>query len=222
MEQVTNNFKYTSYWDIWARLSRVHTNKKFSPSEVVEWASEVETDILGDVEGMHHYMRVPLHVYNLTALLPCNTYRLLDVFTGVDKRIEYSVQGDYIAFSSGQTFSKDEKNHDVVYINYEGIAIGEDGYPLIRKGHELAVEAYCTWKVYYEDFLTGKLDGQRWSFINQQKEQELNAATNGFRHWDNKDLERIHMIKMNMIPKIGKIPLSNLEWDQHLKNQTGI
>lgn len=213
-----NNNRYTSYLDIWARLSRVHTTKQFSPNEVIEWCAEVEHDILEDIEGFALYKQVPLVVNNLQALLPCNLFRLMEVFISNDRRIKYSNQGDFIMFDSIQTFNKNNQGQDIVYISYYGIPVDpKTGYPLIKKGHELACEAYCTWKVYYEDFLIGKIDANRWSFINQQKENELNAAMNGFRHWDKAQLEQISIIKMNMIPRIGQIPMMHLEWDQ----QTG-
>jgi len=212
----TNNKKYTSYLDIWARISRVHTLKNPSKNEIIEWCAEVEHDVLEDIEGFHPYKKVPVPVVNLQALLPCNVYRLLDVFVGNDRRIPYEDNGDFIAFDSLQTYSKNDKGQDIVFINYWGIPVDpETGYPLIKKGHELACEAYCVWKLYTEDFMTGKIDANRWMYLVGEKDRELNAAQNGFRQWDRKDLERISMIKMNMLPRIGQIPLYNLEWTNH-------
>ena len=128
----------------------------------------------------------------------------------------YEDNGDFIAFDSLQTFSKNDKGQDIVFTNYWGIPVDpQTGYPLIKKGHELACEAYCVWKLYTEDFLTNKIDANRWMYIVGEKDRELNAAQNGFRQWDRKDLERISMIKMNMLPRVGQIPLYNLEWINH-------
>jgi hypothetical protein len=71
--------------------------------------------------------------------------------------------------------------------------------------------AYCVWKLYYEDFLTGNIDGQRWGFINDSKMHQCEAANNGFRHYSNDDMKKIMNVVQNIAQNADKIPMFHLD-----------
>ncbi len=206
------NNKYVTAENIMARLSMMHKNKSFNIDEIVQWCSECVIEVIGNPISMYDYNRIKLIVNNYKALLPCNVYRLLDVYDSNDNRItNYYNDGSHIIFSSDAVFETDELGQNVVYINYYGIAVdSKTGYPLIMKGHELACEAYCACKLYLEDYLTGKINGQQWQYLDQQKTIQCEAANNGVRHESNDDMRRFMNVVLNMIPNMNKIPLYHL------------
>ena len=204
-----NNQRYVSPMDIYAKLSRKHKTKDFSYDDIVEWCAEEETDYIGDVDGMYKYLQVKLVVSNYMAKLPCNIYRVLDVYTTLgdsNSREPYNHSGAYINFNSDYLL-------DYVYIDYYGTPIDEEtGEPLILKGHEQACEAFCVYNVYYEDFLTGKLNGNAWGFIVDEWRAKTDASTGGFRHYDRQKLNDMNIILGNMVPKIGNLKLYGMEF----------
>lgn len=201
------NNKYTSHEEIFARLALTHKNKKFTDLEIAQWCAECSVEVIGDIDRMILYNNVPLVVNDLKALAPCNLYRILDVFTSNRVRIDYRYDGGYLDFSSRMT-------DKTVYINYYGVAIHpETGYPLIKKGHEKACEAYCVWKMYYEDFLTNKIDATRWGYIDDQMHNLVAHAGSGMRFKDRRSLERINKIHAMIFSRPGYIPLASYQFD---------
>lgn len=213
MNTITHNNKYVTALTIASKIASRHKKKKIDILDIVEWCAEVECEILGDFESFVQYNRYKLKVINQQALLPCNCYRLLDVISSSNRRVNNYNNGTYLNFIQEQTFDFDsELSSDVVFINFIGIAIDEEtGYPLIKKGHELACEAYCIYNLYYEDFLNNKIDVNRWQFIDNAKQHQLEAARNGFKNWTGHDLQRVFgYISNNMIPRLDKMPLAHL------------
>jgi hypothetical protein len=96
-----------------------------------------------------------------------------------------------------------------------GVMVDQDtGYPLIKKGHELACEAYCVYKMYYEDWLTNKIDTSRWSFIVDTMRNLVDASSNGLRHKDRKDLEKINRIHGQIFMRPGYMTLYDFQFNK--------
>jgi hypothetical protein len=209
---MATNQKYLTAENIYAKLALVHKRKIFNIEEIVEWCAECILTIIGDTVAMYDYTKVKCIVNNQKALLPCNVYRLLDVFDGTDNRINlFYNDGIHLVFNSDQTFDTDELGQSCIYINYYGVAVdSETGYPLILKDQELACQAYCVWKLYYEDYLTGQLNGQQWQFIDHEKMIQCEAAKGGFRHTSNDEMKAIMNVVHNMVPNAKQIPLFHL------------
>ena len=213
-----NDTKYTSYLDIANRLADEFPNKSnmLHPLTVAKWCAECETEFIGDVESFRTYVDVPLIVNaNRQVLLPCNLYKINDVFGQIgneESRITYSDNGSYLSFSSNQTFPTDTSGNSIVYINYRGIAIdSETGWPLIKKGHEYACERYVIKKMFIEDFYTGKLQAQVWDDIDIQLSNALSTANRPGR-MDNQKMLEIQHIRANMVLKPYMIPLYNMNF----------
>ena len=208
-----SNNKFVTAENIAARLSQVHKQKKFTIEEIVQWCAVCSIEIVGNPDVMAHYMAVALPVENHKALLPCNIYRLHDVFDSNDNRfLSYSNDGIHIIFPSNQGFNKDKLGRDVCFINYTGIAVDpKTGYPLIPRGHELACEAYCAYNLYYEDFLTGKINATQYQVLENNKMVQCEAAKGGFRHFTADDMKQFLNVVTNMIPNMRRIPMYHLD-----------
>lgn len=193
------NNKYTTYGDIFDRLARTFPEKNIQESDIIAWCAECETEWIGDIEAMTLYAKVPLTVTSLQALLPCNVYRILDVFTdeaNPNSVVPYYNNGAYLIFNSDMT-------ETTVYITYYGITIDQDtGYPLIKQGHEQACEAFCTFKLYYSDWMVGKIDNGKFSYIEQQKNLQIDAAKYDMRNMDRQRLRNIRTIMANIKPQL--------------------
>lgn len=208
-----SNQKYTTAENIMARLSSTIKNKVFDIEDIVQWCAECTIEVIGSPMAMHKYNKLKLVVEHQKALLPCNVYRLLDVFNHGDVRIEeYYNDGTHIIFNSSQNFDTDQLGQNVVYVNFLGIAVDtKTGYPLILRGHELACVAYCTKQLYREDFYSGKIPLTVWRDITDEASIQCAAANNGFRHHTNDDMRNMLLQVHNMIPRMKEIPLFHLD-----------
>ena len=193
------NSKYTTYGDIFERLTRTFPEKNIQESDIIAWCAECETEWIGDIEAMTQYTKKALTVSNLQALLPCNVYRILDVYTdptNPNSVIPYYNNGAYLIFGSDVT-------ETTVYINYHGITIDQDtGYPLIKQGHEQACEAFCLWKLSYSDWMTNRIDNSKFAYIEEQKNLQIDAAKYDMRNFDRQRLRNIRTIMANMRPQL--------------------
>lgn len=195
------NNKYTTHDEIYNRLSLVHKHKTFTPLEIAQWCSECAVEVIKDADRLESYTNIELNVTDLKALAPCNVYRILDVFDSNRKRIEYRYDGAYLDFHGSFFGTK-------AYINYLGVPMDpETGYPYIKKGQEKACQAYCVYKMYYEDFLTGKIDATRWGYITDEMHNLVAAAQSSIRHKDRKSLERINKVHAMIFSRPGFIQL---------------
>lgn len=109
------------------------------------------------------------------------------------------------AFNTGEqlVFNKDFKG-EYVYLDYLGMPFMEvePYYPLILKGHELACEAYCKYKLFEEDIMYGKINGE---LLIQTRDQEILAAkiaTERFKTMQEKDMTQF-MLK-DMVPNYAR------------------
>lgn len=214
----TVNNKYVTALKIMNMVSRVHKQKasQYNIGQFVEWCAECEVNYIGDTEGFMLYKAEEIKVDedNLRALQPCNVYRTLDVCSDEDMetRIPFYNNGTYYIFDDDQTFNTNDNDDYVVYVSYYGIALDpETGYPLIKKGHEQACEAFCITKIYEEDYLLGNIDANRWQYFQNKLEIELRSADSSFRHMSRNELEDFSKIVGNMIPEIGYMPTSKLD-----------
>lgn len=182
------------------RLSRVHRNKKIYLADVIEWSAECTTEYLEDADSFIRYENVELNAdTNKRFYLPCLVYRILDVHNSNDVRLSFRKRAGYIML--------EDNTIDSIYIDYLGVPVNEQGELLIDKNHAQAIEAFILSKIYYEDFLNGKLHPNLWQDINLKLENELLAAKSSFRHWDQSKFETIQAIRGNMVPDIAKVPL---------------
>jgi hypothetical protein len=208
-----SNQKYVTAESIMARLAMKIRSKDFTIDEIVQWCAECTIEIINAPLAMYNYTKVKLIVQNHKALLPCNVYRLLDVFNYGNHRIkQYYNDGTHINFGFSQVYDNDTDGNQVIYINFLGIAVDtKTGYPFILRGHELACEAYCTKQLYREDFFQGKINQAVWREITDESSLQCAAANNGIRHHSNDDMRQMLLQVHNMIPRMKEIPMFHLD-----------
>lgn len=203
-----NNYVKTSV--ILDRLSRTHKNVKFTLADISEWCGVVETEYLGSDSYMVKYKNVPIKVIDYAALLPCNAYRLLTIRLESDgpSYTGYIYDKQKLTFNTSVTFTKDDNANDIVYATYKGIPVdSETGYPLVLADHIEVCAAYCLKNTYYDDYLQGKIDHNRWMVMEQDFDNKLaGASVNNIRFYSDKEKQQLSRIMYNMIQNPHALP----------------
>lgn len=188
-----------------SRIARRFPSKQFNEDDILEWCQVVECDMIGAVDGMYPYIGFELPVVGGRAKLPCNVYRITDVYTtpgNENSRIPFNRLQGHISFGTS-SYSK-------VYIDYYGTPIDLDtGIPLIQTGHELACEAYCVLMMHEDDMSQGRIDRGLYQMYDQKATGEILAAmgSQNIQHKTRGDLNTLEAIKYNMIPKPAALKL---------------
>lgn len=205
---------------IQADLSRVFKSKNFDIYDIVEWCGIAETRYIKDIELMIPVYEVPLVVSSSQALLPCNVYRLLDVYDVGGSLIDFKMNNHGTYLTSLKYRNRDEDYaEDTIYINYMGTPIDDEtGYPLIIKGHENACEMFCKIRSFEEDAVLGKISYPMWDSWNMKFSGMIShAAQNPYRHKTRAHLKDLEIIRGDSLPAIGKLILSH---KQHYSGST--
>lgn len=192
---ITRN-KYVTANDIYMRIISTFKSKgaEISKIEVVRWCSEVITDYLKDPVGLIEHLRVKVPIYNGTANMPTNIFKLQRVY-GEDGSacVDFMYQGDYMQFP-------DIYKAKNILIDYYSLALDDaTGFPLIKKNYQPACYAYCVYKMFEEDasVIPPRIQQWRWLQIVQDKEWEIEAA---HRSWDgltDNEIMEIHNALIN-------------------------
>lgn len=200
--ELIDTHKYTSPYVIMDRIARVHKNKQLNIDDIISWTAELEVNYLRDTNWMIKYINITFDVTNgYMVALPCNLWRILDVYE-LDEvtRIQNINNGSYLSLLNG--------NWTQIKMNYYGVPVHPtEGYVLILKGHEEAHEAYCLTKLYEEDFMTGKIDANRWVELNQRLGHYITTCKNNTRYIQRNDYEELSMVAHNIIRFPNKIPI---------------
>lgn len=210
-KSVQENPEY-NYLTIVDRISRTHRSKEINEGDILEWSSECEREHLQDVDNMIGYAGIELTVKNRKALIPCNVYRILSVYSkrgDISSKVPFRKVGLWLHFNSTYTSSK-------VYIDFYGIRLDSDGLPVIPEEHLYAVENFCIEKMYYEDFLLQKLSSDRYQVIYEKMVNSLRDARTSMRNMTLDDLNSLHFIQYNMIPKIGSMDFVTNDLNTHV------
>lgn len=180
------NAKYISPETIHNRLTKVIKGKSIQVGDVINWCGQVESEYLGEDYQLITQKEKPFDVdSDKKVRVPNNLYRLFSVTNESGDRVVYDYNGAYIFLSDSYSGSK-------VLLNYEAIPIDtETGYPLILRGHEPVCEAFCIKNIYYEDYLNGKIDQNRWNTLVRDFENKVSGAYNGARYMDANEKEAI-------------------------------
>lgn len=190
------NSKYTTYLDIYARLTRIIKHKHINPADILDWCSECETEWIGSFASLVPYLDVELEVKDYSARIPPYCVRILDVYNSQDKHVDYYSNGAYIVLKSDYK----EKN---IFINFMGLAMdAERGIPYILKGHEEACLRHCIVNIYYEDFLNGKIHPTAYGEMKEERNLQVQAAIQDYSQMDRKELMEITAVRTNMMPYI--------------------
>lgn len=191
-----------------ARIGRKYKSRILVEADIIEWCQEVECDIIGEVDDMYPYIGFPLDVVNSRAKLPCNVYRILDVYTTLrndSSRVPFTRLKGYIGLDPDMDYTS-------VYIDYYGTPIDfETGIPLIQVGHEFACEAHCTYNMFLDDISNNKISQYFAEKLEAKQTGEILAAcgSHRIRHKTRDQMNREQAIHYNMIPKPASFNLIN-------------
>ena len=197
------NNKYFTATEIYARLLSSFPKKtaEINKIDVMRWCSEVITDSLRDPVGriINKKIRIGFgkkkEVKDGRVPVPMHVYKLEAVYNERNHLIQnYQYNGEYIFFSDADMPRE-------VYIDYYSILLDADsGFPLIKRGYELACYSYCVYKMFEEDasVIPPRIQQWRWLQIVQDKDWEIEAAS---RAWDDLDMNDIRDIHNYLISR---------------------
>jgi len=195
-------FYYTSHHEIVQRLERAFKTKQFDPDDVHDWCAELENDILRESDYFVKFIKIPLTIVSERYItMPCNVHSIIDVYFENGTRPIFLRIGNRIQLIEAT-------DNEFLYVDFKGTPVDEKtGDVLILRGHELACEWHCIKNAFREDYLNGKIDGQRWSVIDEEYERGINIATMDMRRMTKGDFNTMEEILGNKIPIIGRVPL---------------
>lgn len=196
-----NNYKYTSHKEILSRLAKKFKTREFDPDTIHDWCAEAENDILRDHDYFMKFIAIKLEVKNKRqATIPCNIHSLIDVYFENGFRPLFQQSGVNLILNN-------PTDQLYLYVDYKGTPVDHNtGDVLIMRGHEAFCEAYCIRNSFYEDYLNGKIDGQRWSVIDDEYERTCAMANQDMRNMTRVEHLIIQEIHGSMLPVIGRIP----------------
>jgi len=199
IEQI-NSGKYVSVKNVAARLARNVKNQNFDIYDVAEWAAECEIDEIGQFEGFAKYRNVVIQVKHNKAYLPCNVYRILNVYRNRCSIPTYSWDGAYLRFNfdDPRTFNKDYS----IELDYLGIMVDDEGLPMILEGHQEACYWYIMTKLYFEDYMNRLIDENRYTFLQDRLGHYVAKSKSSMRHYSRDDMNDVQAILHNMVPKV--------------------
>jgi len=200
-EQINN--KYSTISSILSIASGLYPGLDVTKDQAMEWAGWAQMHDLVIIRDWYLFKNVPLEVDQKKALLPCNCHKLLDVMKdGVRTGTKFRSDGSYLFFND---------NYDNITINFRGFPVSDEGKPLFVRGTERALARYIIMNAHEADFIKGKLDGQRWGFLIEKWEDERDVARAQLRSLTRNEIEEMLQINADMIPKLGYVPIYNLD-----------
>jgi hypothetical protein len=189
------NNKFFTAKEIYARIISTYKNKssELSVISVMRWCAELVTDVLRDPSGFIQNRKIQigytsdLLVMDNRVPVPFNCLNLIAIYDQ-DMRLinDYMYQGELLFFSSSNCPTK-------VYIDYDSIPVDEDGFPLIKRGYEIAAYAYCLCKMFEEDAtaIPPRIAQWRWFELQQNKDWEIEACARSWSDMTDNDVMRI-------------------------------
>jgi len=212
MADFVNNNKFISHHVIHADLARKFKTKTFHIDDIEEWCFIAESRYIIDIRAMVQILGISLSVEFLgskpIAYLPCNVIRILDVYLPNEKRIPYVHNGAFLYLSEDFT-------GDTVMLNYIGSPIDVDGGSLIIKGHENACEQYCKLQAFEEDWINGKINQNAYVDWQRTFSGMMQNISQDVKNLDMDKLNKLDIIRGNMIPRIGRLVLSQNQFSSN-------
>ena len=197
---MTDNAKYTTFHEVYNRITALVKGKTINPADILEWCVQCETEYIESYSSFVQYLRVKLKVRDKAARIPPYKTRILDVYEDPENEkshVNYYDNGAYLVLPS-------EYKKDYVYINFIGIAVDpETNIPFIKKGHEEACVYHCLVNLYLEDALNGRIDRNMYMMYEQKRDQYVRAAQGDYSDFDRRELMIVNAITLNMLPYIN-------------------
>ena len=169
-------------------LASTHKNITIVEHDIANWCGECIEEI-GEFTAMTRFRDVRLTIRNNRAELPCNVFRVLHVKQGANTPV-YSINHPHITFT---------RYSGVVTIDYLGIPVDADNYPIIDAKARQACYWYCLIKLLTEEYGTGKITHHVWDHYQTQQEYYIAKARGNMGNMTRDDLNRITKVMMNMV-----------------------
>jgi len=178
-----------------AMIARNHKHLEFDIYDIVEWTAEVVKNT-GVYESFVQFKDIEISISDKKALLPCGVFRLLNIYFNGCKVNPGAYYADdaFIHLHQEQTGS--------LKIDYIGIKTDDDGFPMILDTMKDAVYWYCLTKLYFEDFISGRMDQGRYAYMENKYAIAADKAKGSFRYFSRNDMDHAAAILYNMLPKI--------------------
>lgn len=178
-----------------------------------------ETRFIKDVDTMIEFESIPLVVEHGQALLPCNVWRILDVYKNHLEILDYKSNGAYLYDFKWKGRPRHYREGEVIFINYRGINIDPDtGECLIVKGHEESCKLYCKLQMYEDDRNMGRFPKDVYAQWEELFSGMFVAARSNYQHKDRKKIDNLTIIRGNMVPKIGSMVLHNQQFNEYYRS----
>lgn len=206
----TNTQRFVSAEIVAYELGRSFKSKTWDIGDIRTWCGEVETRYIKDIETMVNYEEIDLTVDNGMVLLPCNIFRILDVYEHRNRILEYDMtdNGTYIYNFRHNGRKVHYPDGSRIFINYRGTNIDEKtGEMLIVKGHEIPCKTWCKINAFEEDAAMGRFNEKLWFYWKEEFSGQFQAAKQNFQHKSRSRIDNLNIIRGNMIPKIAGLSL---------------
>lgn len=195
-----NNNRYFSAREIYTRISSTYKNKisEYNVVDIMRWCAELVVEILRDPYDRIRCNKIRCGFgpsYTITANrvpMPPFVFKLVAVRDENNRLLkDFSYQGEYLYFP-------DNNIPKEVYIDYDTVPLDNDGFPLMKRGFELAAYAYCVYKMFEEDsvIVPPRIAQWKWKEIEYNKDREIEAAA---RSWEEITDNEAHDIMRYMI-----------------------
>jgi hypothetical protein len=216
-----DNSKYIGPEVIAYELSLSNKNKEWDLNTVRTWCMNCETRYIKDVDTMIEFEQIPLRYEHEQVLLPCNVFRILDVYRNHYEILDYKNNGAFLYDFKWKGIHRHYPEGTAIFINYRGINIDhETGECLIVKGHEEACKLYCKLQMYEDDRNMGRFPKDIYAQWEEQFSGMYMAARSNYQHKDRKKIDNLTIIRGNMVPKIGSLVLHNQQFNEFYHGPT--
>lgn len=186
---------FSNHLTIFERVSSF--DKNLTEDMVLSYAMELESMYICDTNVMSFYKDVPLTIDSTTklALLPCNIFRVMEVYTSDGSHVEYNL-------TSKKSYIKIPNNTSGVFISYIGLPFDDEGNVLIANNHIPAHETYTKIKIKEIDHLNGNYDPNMYAMFNMQLSNQIVAIKQSAINLDVNKYDMLNVIRYNMVPNV--------------------
>jgi hypothetical protein len=191
-----------------------YRRKVFYEDNFLTWCARVETEVIPDVDLMTPFEDIPIEVTNNMLQLPCNLFKLEDVYDDNEEMLSYYNNNGFYLYNMKDKSGNPIAEGSTIHLNYEGTNIDlKTGTPLCAKGHEFICETFCKLQAFEEDVSLKNFSSELYGlWLNSLSGLVAAAKQDIYQHKTRQDNDRITVIKGNMIPMIGNLPLKHKQF----------
>lgn len=198
------NDKWITVDAVIERVARTYPDVEINRSDAAEWCFDVVRDV--GVFPSFLEKREIIPVVNGVAQLPCDVYRILHVAPDSSVANAYTSafrNSWYVENHGGYLEVANSSQHGIprsLMVDYLAFKVDDSGYPMIFVEARDAAAYYITMKLKEADFIAGRMDPQRFQWLEQRYHAELEYAKVRTMRWtDREELDRIVKVARSII-----------------------